>query len=238
MVGMQLLEVVNGLRCDWKIVLLEGWTFGKCGVRWMNMWHCARYARKVDAEVAALLHSSSRIRRAVVPDTYHFAKGTSDHSVLRRASARMLEFREQWSMRATDLRLDAVRGADTGLNRGERNCRARTGLRSREFRQSPAQSMKSRRSDRLYGLGENFDGNLRRRDLDTDGPYNTYMRTGLPPTQIARPGLASLAAAVRPEAGTALYFVARVRRIESFSESLAEHNRAVTNISGKQATGR
>ncbi|MCU0969526.1 MAG: endolytic transglycosylase MltG, partial [Rubrivivax sp.] len=72
-----------------------------------------------------------------------------------------------------------------------------------------------------------FDGDLRKRDLQTDGPFNTYTRTGLPPTPIALPGLASLRAAVQPERTRALYFVARGDGSSVFSETLTEHNRAV-----------
>jgi UPF0755 protein len=79
----------------------------------------------------------------------------------------------------------------------------------------------------IYGLGDRFDGNLRKRDLQTDTPYNTYTRNGLPPTPIALPGLASLRAAVRPQATKALYFVARGDGSSVFSDTLAEHNRAV-----------
>jgi UPF0755 protein len=79
----------------------------------------------------------------------------------------------------------------------------------------------------IYGLGESFDGNLRKRDLQTDGPFNTYTRPGLPPTPIAMPGLASIRAAVNPERTKALYFVARGDGSSVFSESLLEHNRAV-----------
>ena len=79
----------------------------------------------------------------------------------------------------------------------------------------------------IYGLGEAFDGNLRKRDLQADGPYNTYLRPGLPPTPIAMPGAASLRAAVHPEPSKALYFVARGDGSSVFSESLADHNRAV-----------
>ena len=79
----------------------------------------------------------------------------------------------------------------------------------------------------IYGLGEAFDGNLRKRDLLTDGPFNTYTRAGLPPTPIAMPGLASIRAAVNPERTKALYFVSRGDGSSVFSESLTEHNRAV-----------
>ena len=79
----------------------------------------------------------------------------------------------------------------------------------------------------IYGLGEAFDGNLRKRDLQTDTPYNTYTRTGLPPTPIAMPGKASLMAAGQPAPIKALYFVARGDGTSAFSETLADHNRAV-----------
>jgi len=79
----------------------------------------------------------------------------------------------------------------------------------------------------IYGMGEQFDGNLRKRDLQADTPYNTYTRAGLPPTPIAMPGKASLLAAVQPAPSKALYFVARGDGTSHFSASLDEHNRAV-----------
>ena len=79
----------------------------------------------------------------------------------------------------------------------------------------------------IYGLGEQFDGNLRKRDLLADTPYNTYTRAGLPPTPIAMPGKAALLAAVKPAATPALYFVARGDGSSQFSATLDEHNRAV-----------
>jgi UPF0755 protein len=79
----------------------------------------------------------------------------------------------------------------------------------------------------IYGMGRQFDGNLRRRDLETDGSYNSYTRAGLPPTPIALPGEAALAAAANPAASRALYFVARGDGTSHFSETLREHNRAV-----------
>jgi UPF0755 protein len=79
----------------------------------------------------------------------------------------------------------------------------------------------------IYGLGEKFDGNLRKRDLLADGPYNTYMRPGLPPTPIAMPGLASIQAVMHPASTELLYFVARGDGSSHFSRTLDEHNRAV-----------
>ncbi|MEO7728010.1 MAG: endolytic transglycosylase MltG, partial [Burkholderiales bacterium] len=80
----------------------------------------------------------------------------------------------------------------------------------------------------IYGLGAQFDGNLRKADLLADNPYNTYTRTGLPPTPIALPGGAALTATFHPPPGTALYFVARGDGSSHFSNNLADHERAVT----------
>ena len=79
----------------------------------------------------------------------------------------------------------------------------------------------------IYGIGEAFDGNLRKRDLQTDTPYNTYTRAGLPPTPISMPGAASLRAALNPPPSDALYFVARGDGSSQFSRTLDEHNNAV-----------
>ena len=80
----------------------------------------------------------------------------------------------------------------------------------------------------IYGLGETFDGNLRKRDLQTDTPYNTYTRSGLPPSPIAMPGLAAIQAALHPAGSDVLYFVARGDGSSQFSRTLDEHNKAVS----------
>jgi UPF0755 protein len=79
----------------------------------------------------------------------------------------------------------------------------------------------------IYGLGAAYDGNIHKSDLTTDTPYNTYTRVGLPPTPIALPGRAAIQAALHPESGKSLYFVARGDGSHVFSDTLEEHNRAV-----------
>ena len=82
----------------------------------------------------------------------------------------------------------------------------------------------------IYGMGESYSGNIRRRDIKRDTPYNTYTRHGLPPTPIALPGLASLQAAAHPAAGDAMFFVADGQGGHTFSSTLEEHNRAVKQL--------
>lgn len=165
------------------------------------------------------------------PDTYLFARDSSDIDLYRHAyRAMQRRLTEAWNARAPDLPyrspyealiLASIVEKETGravdrpmiaavfVNRLRKNMMLQT---------DPTV---------IYGLGEVFDGNLRKRDLLADTPYNTYTRAGLPPTPIALPGLASLAAATAPAATDALYFVARGDGTSHFSTTLPEHNRAV-----------
>ncbi|MFN7156462.1 MAG: endolytic transglycosylase MltG [Acidovorax sp.] len=165
------------------------------------------------------------------PDTYTYAKGSSDIALLRRA------------MHAMDRRLEAAwaqRAADTPLKSPDDALILASIVEKETGRASDRAQIAGVFANRLrigmllqtdptviYGLGEKFDGNLRRRDLQTDTPWNTYTRGGLPPTPISMPGKASLLAAVQPEATRALYFVAKGDGTSHFSASLDEHNRAV-----------
>ena len=166
------------------------------------------------------------------PDTYRFARGTSDVELLRAANRALTKRLDAaWADRRPDLPLatpyDALilasiveketgRGDDRTLVAAVLVNRLRSGMK---LQADPTV---------IYGLGEKFDGNLRKRDLVADTPYNTYTREGLPPTPIALPGLASIAAATNPAASDALYFVARGDGSSEFSRTLEEHNRAVT----------
>jgi len=166
------------------------------------------------------------------PDTYNFVNNTSDVELLQRAyRAMQSQLDALWNARAQGLPLadayDALILAsivekETG-QAGERP------LIAAVFLNRLRAGMKLQTDPTvIYGLGAQFDGNLRKRDLLADGPYNTYTRAGLPPTPIAMPGLASLAATLNPAPTKALYFVAQGDGTSHFSNTLAEHERAVT----------
>jgi UPF0755 protein len=165
------------------------------------------------------------------PDTYRFLSGTTDVEILRRAYAAMgKRLARAWDTRAPDLPLASAYEAlvlasiiekETG-QAGERATiasvfvnRLRKGMR---LQTDPTV---------IYGMGTRFDGNLRKRDLVADTPWNTYTRDGLPPTPIAMPGAASLAAATNPATTDYYYFVGRGDGTHQFSRTLEEHNRAV-----------
>ncbi len=165
------------------------------------------------------------------PDTYNYAKGSSDMAVLQRAM-RLMDKRltAAWSQRVADTPLktpdealilasivekETGRASDQAQIAGVFINRLRLGM------------MLQTDPSVIYGLGEKFDGNLRRKDLLADTPWNTYTRVGLPPTPISMPSKAALMAAVQPAPTKALYFVARGDGSSQFSASLEEHNRAV-----------
>jgi UPF0755 protein len=167
------------------------------------------------------------------PDTYRFPRGTTDLELLRIAHRRLQEeLGKAWAKRATDLPLASSYEAlilasivekETALERERRQIagvfveRLRRGMR---LQTDPTV---------IYGMGVTYEGNIRRTDLSRDTPYNTYTRTGLPPTPIAMPSLESLQAAVQPDVSGALFFVATGAGDGShyFSRTLAEHNLAV-----------
>jgi UPF0755 protein len=165
------------------------------------------------------------------PNTYRFSRGASDFEVLGQAAELMrARLEAAWEKRAPNLPLAnpyellilaSIIEKETGMEEDRRRVadvfinRLRIGM------------MLQSDPTTIYGMGEKFDGNLRRRDLRTDTPHNTYTRPGLPPTPIALPGEASLLAAVNPAETRDLYFVSRGDGSSQFSETLEAHNRAV-----------
>lgn len=186
-----------------------------------------------EAQLAAALglDQPQPIEGLLAPDTYVFAPGASDLELLRQAHRAQLQVLEQaWAQRAPDLPLaspyealvlasvvekETGRAEDRPLVASVFINRLRLGM--------PLQSDPTV----IYGLGEGFDGNLRKWDLQKDTPYNSYTRRGLPPTPIALPGRAAIEAVLDPPRTDYLYFVARGDGSSQFSATLAEHNRAV-----------
>jgi UPF0755 protein len=180
------------------------------------------------------------------PDTYYFPRGTTDVEFLRRAYLTMSRvLAEEWQARDTGLPYKKPYDALIMASIIEKE----TAVPEERERIAGVFVRRLERGMRLqtdptviYALGKNYDGDIRRRDLATQSPYNTYVHAGLPPTPIAAPGRESIHAALHPEPGNALYFVSRGDGTHEFSSTLEEHNRAVAkyqlNGSHKpQATG-
>lgn len=168
------------------------------------------------------------------PDTYNYDKGSSDLIVLKRAYQLMQRnLQDAWKKRDSSLPFDTPYEALILASIVEKE----TGKPSDRSMIASVFINRLRKNMRLqtdptviYGIGDKFDGNLRKRDLTRDTPYNTYTRNGLTPTPISLPGLAALQATLHPEPSRALYFVARGDGTSQFSSTLIEHNNAVNNF--------
>jgi UPF0755 protein len=190
-------------------------------------------AGKDEAQLRSLLGiAEASLEGWFFPDTYRFAPGAADLEVLKRAHAAMKRrIAEAWSARDPDIALKTPYEALILASIVEKE----TGLASERPMIAAVFLNRLKRGMRLqtdptviYGMAERFDGNIRKRDLGADTPWNTYTRDGLPPTPIAMPGAASLKAAVNPAAASPyLYFVSRGDGSHEFSRTLEEHNRAV-----------
>lgn len=224
-----------------EIVFIEGWTFRQMRDK-LDAHPDIRHDSKglPDAEVMRLIGASENAAEGLFfPDTYLFAKQSRDLEVLARAYRTMQRhLKREWEGRdqglpyndayqalimASIVEKETGRDADRPMIASVFVNRLRLGML---LQTDPTV---------IYGLGDRFDGNLRKRDLQTDTPYNTYTRSGLTPTPIAMPGLASLRAALHPANSTALYFVARGDGSSQFSRTLDEHNQAVNKY---QRSGR
>ena len=216
-----------------RVKLIEGWTFQ----RWRE-----ELAKAEGLQPTTRDWTSQQIMDALgmpgvaaegrfFPDTYAYAKGNTDLAVMRRAQHAMQKHLEAaWAQRDSQTPLKSADEALilASIVEKETGQDADRPLIAEVFANRLRIGMPLQTDPTvIYGLGEAFDGNLRRTDLRTDTPFNTYTRRGLPPSPIAMPGKAALMAAVRPAQTKALYFVARGDGSSAFSATLDEHNRAV-----------
>ena len=232
-------KLVRGEEALRAVTLVEGWNF-----RQLRQALARAEQLRPDTEGLSDADIMARLDRPGVPaegrffpDTYTYAKGSSDLAVLRRALHAMdRRLEAAWALRASDTPLRSpeqalILASIVEKETGRPEDRAQiAGVFSNRLR---AGMLLQTDPTVIYGLGEKFDGNLRKRDLQADTPYNTYTRAGLPPTPIAMPGRAALLAAVQPADTRALYFVARGDGTSHFSVTLDEHNRAVNRYQRK-----
>lgn len=216
-----------------EIGIIEGWTFNEFrdavkanpGLRHDS-------ATLTEAEILQRIGApEARAEGLFFPDKYYFAKGVSDLVIYKRAYQTMQKhLQESWQGRDPGLPLESPYQALTLASIVEKEtgqARDRSAIAG-VFINRLRKGMRLQTDPSvIYGIGPKFDGNLRKKDLLTDTPYNTYTRAGLTPTPIALPGLASLQAALHPAKTDALYFVARGDGSSEFSSTLTQHNRAV-----------
>ena len=216
----------------YRITLVEGWTFAQALSQ-------VRSADKIKpTENGATVQSAAKAlgiegnpEGQIFPDTYIYRSGTTDLDLLRQANQRMSTvLAQEWESRSSDLPYDSAYQALIMASIVEKE----TGVPWERDEIAGVFVRRLKKGMRLqtdptviYGMGENYDGNLRRADLRTATPYNTYVINGMPPTPIALPGREAIHAALHPKDGKSLYFVAKGDGSHQFSETLAEHNRAV-----------
>jgi len=231
-----LLKLTAGDVTQREIRIIEGWSFRQVLAALQahpDLQH--ETAGLSDAEILRRIGASEPHPEGLFfPDTYLFDRQSSDLAVLRRAYHEMKRLLDAaWAGRSANLPLKSPYEALTLASIVEKE----TGREEDRALVASVFINRLRAGMRLqtdptviYGVGTDFDGNLRRRDLVTDTPYNTYTRAGLPPTPIAMPGLASLKAALAPADTSYLYFVARGDGSSHFSQGLDEHNQAVNKF--------
>lgn len=230
-----LLRMREGKVISYRFTIVEGWNIRQLRAAINNAVPLLHETTQLDdaALMKLLGHPGQHAEGRFLPETYVYSRGDSDVDVLRRAHEAMDKaLAEAWESRAQDVPLKSAEEALVLASIIEKE----TGLASERpqiagvFARRLKLGMKLQTDPTvIYGIGSAYDGNIRRRDLLTDTPYNTYTRTGLTPTPIAMPGLDALRAAVNPAPGDALFFVALGDGSGShvFSKNLGEHNAAV-----------
>ena len=215
------------------ITIIEGWTFAQMRAEIGRHPWLRHESEALDeaAWLASVVPGYDHPEGLFYPDTYVFDRGTSDLYIYRLAHQQQVKKLDQaWAKRSSDLPYASPYEALIMASIVEKET-AREQDRTRVasvFVNRLRQGMRLQTDPTvIYGMGERFDGNLRKRDLQEDTAYNTYQREGLPPTPIALPGQAALQASLHPAQGNDLYFVARGDGSSEFSSNLDDHNRAV-----------
>lgn len=225
----------DGKVISYRFTIVEGWNIRQLRAALNAATPLLHETIELDdaALMARLGHAGQHPEGRFLPETYVYSRGDTDVDLLSRAHDAMNKaLAREWEARAADVPLKSAEEALILASIIEKE----TGLASERpqiagvFARRLKLGMKLQTDPTvIYGIGSAYDGNIRRRDLLTDTPYNTYTRTGLTPTPIAMPGVDALRAAVNPEAGDTLFFVALADGSggHAFSRTLGEHNTAV-----------
>jgi UPF0755 protein len=236
-----LTQLVRGEFAQESVTIIEGWTF-----RQMRQALAGAKALRHDTAdlsdkelIAKIAPSFKQPEGLFFPDTYLFAKGSSELQIFKQAhQAMMNHLNAAWEKRdpAVPYRSPYEALIMASIVEKETGQKSERPMIAGVFvNRLKAGMLLQTDPTVIYGMGEKYEGKIRKKDLETDTAYNTYVRTGLPPTPIALPGLQSLAAALAPARTEALYFVSRGDGTSKFSDNLNEHNKAVNQYQ-RQAT--
>ncbi len=235
--------ITSGKTTQASITFIEGWTFQQMRDAMMKNDSIKHITMAYTNEqiLENIGAAEAHPEGLFFPDTYFFSKGMTDQDILKRAYLAMQSrLNDAWQQReaglpyktpyealimASIIEKETGRADERKTIAGVFTNRLRIGMR---LQTDPTV---------IYGMGESFDGNIRRKDLLADTIYNTYTRAGLPPTPIAMPGLASIEAALHPAKTKALYFVGKGDGSHAFSSTLVEHNRAVVKYQLRRGQG-
>jgi UPF0755 protein len=228
-----LAKLESGKVIQHRFTIVEGWSLRELRAALARDEVLVKQAGDLDdrALMVALDRPGQHPEGRFLPETYHYTRGMTDLDLLRRAALAMDKaVADAWQSRAAGIPIETPEQLLTLASIIEKE----TGKASERPEIAGVFARRLKLGMRLqtdptviYGMGSQYAGNIRRSDLTTDTPYNTYTRAGLPPTPIAMPGRAALFAAANPAEGETLYFVARGDGSHVFSATLAEHNRAV-----------
>lgn len=225
--------LMSGRNVQYPVTLVEGWTVRQALEHlWAQESVRVTLSERTDEEIKAILQSPfPALEGSLFPDTYFFTRNTTDEAILKRAHTRLLDVLEsEWRTRQQELPYDSPWQAliMASIIEKESGYQAEKADIAGVFVRRLRQGMRLQSDPTIiYGMGSAYTGVIRRSDIDTTTPWNTYRVDGLPPTPIAISGRDSIRASLNPNPGTALYFVSRGDGSHQFSDTLQEHNAAV-----------
>lgn len=223
-------KLIKGETVQFSLTVIEGWTFDE-------LWEAVSKHEKIKhtveskQELLEKLNLKGHPEGWFYPDTYYFPANTTDVDFFQRANNYMQRvLQEEWEARPGDTPLKSADEALilASIVEKETSVDTERGMVAAVFSTRLKRNMRLQTDPTvIYGMGESYDGDIRRKDLKADTPYNTYIHKGLPPTPIALPGRASIAAAINPDESEAIFFVAKGDGTHHFSKTYEEHKNAV-----------